>query len=543
MPAASPSPPRPSVRVSEDGELEVRGPSVMAGYLDDDASAAFTEDGYVRTGDLGEITADGFVFSARRGDVLRLGGFLVNPQEIEDFLLEDDAIAAASVVAAEHDGAPRPVAFVVGDADEDGDDRALPRAAGGLQGPAPRDRARRAPDDRQPERPQGPARGVAPDGRRGTPRRHQRKEPRMSASTPEQVAAAPPAQAAGDAIDWAKLASLPEFKELHESRRRYTLGGFALQTGALLLLMALLGLAPDAMAKAPFGDLSWALIGGIAVVVLTFVMALAYAHKSKRVGGDVRARARACAGAEAGREVRPMSAVFAVTGDFNGLAVAIFAVVLAVTLGITRWAATRTKTASEFYTAGRGISGRMNGIAIAGDYLSASTFLGYAGLMFLFGFDGWIIGLAACMSFIPVLYLLAERMRNSGKFTLADVLSLPPAGAPGARRGGDDVAAHQRHLPRRPARRRRRARAGAGGDRLLDRRAHLRRVHDDLHRLRRHARDDLDPDRQGGSADDRGHHRRGRRDGEVRLQPRRRCSTRRRRSRARARRSSARACT
>jgi cation/acetate symporter len=115
--------------------------------------------------------------------------------------------------------------------------------------------------------------------------------------------------------------------------------------------------------------------------------------------------------------------VLAVAGEFNTLAVAIFAVVLAVTLGITRWAATRTHTATEFYTAGRGISGRLNGIAIAGDYLSASTFLGYAGLMFLFGFDGWIIGLAACMSFIPVLYLLAERMRNSGKFTLADVLA------------------------------------------------------------------------------------------------------------------------
>jgi len=72
---------------------------------------------------------------------------------------------------------------------------------------------------------------------------------------------------------------------------------------------------------------------------------------------------------------------------------------------------------------GRGISGRKNGLAISGDYLSASTFLGYAGLMFLFGFDGWIIGLAACASFIVVLYLLAERMRNAGKFTLADVLS------------------------------------------------------------------------------------------------------------------------
>jgi cation/acetate symporter len=115
--------------------------------------------------------------------------------------------------------------------------------------------------------------------------------------------------------------------------------------------------------------------------------------------------------------------VFAVTGEFNGLAVAIFAVVLAITLLITRWAATRTKTTTEFYTAGRGISARKNGLAIAGDYLSASTFLGYAGLMFLFGFDGWVIGLAACMSFIVVLYLLAERMRNAGKFTLADVLS------------------------------------------------------------------------------------------------------------------------
>ena len=60
---------------------------------------------------------------------------------------------------------------------------------------------------------------------------------------------------------------------------------------------------------------------------------------------------------------------------------------------------------------------------MAGDYLSASTFLGYAGLIFLFGFDGWIIGVAAILSFLPVLYLLAEPMRNSGKYTVADVLS------------------------------------------------------------------------------------------------------------------------
>jgi cation/acetate symporter len=118
-----------------------------------------------------------------------------------------------------------------------------------------------------------------------------------------------------------------------------------------------------------------------------------------------------------------MTTVLAAIGDFNGLAVAIFAVVLAITLGITRWAARRTTNATEFYTAGRGVAGAFNGIAIAGDYLSASTFLGYAGLMFLFGFDGWIIGLAAMLSFLPVLYLLADRMRNAGKFTVADVLS------------------------------------------------------------------------------------------------------------------------
>src|SRR3954467_4403879 len=114
---------------------------------------------------------------------------------------------------------------------------------------------------------------------------------------------------------------------------------------------------------------------------------------------------------------------FAATGDFNTLAVCVFGVVLAITLVITRWAAKRTHSATEFYAAGRGVAGAANGIATAGDYLSASTFLGYAGLMYLYGFDGWIIGLAACLSFLPVLYLLAERMRNAGKFTVADVLA------------------------------------------------------------------------------------------------------------------------
>ena len=104
--------PETEVRAGEDGELEVRGPSVAAGYLGD-AADPLTPDGFLRTGDLGSVTPEGFAFEGRIGDTMRLGGFLVSPREIEAFLEEGDDIAAAAVVAVEDDGAQRPVAFVV----------------------------------------------------------------------------------------------------------------------------------------------------------------------------------------------------------------------------------------------------------------------------------------------------------------------------------------------------------------------------------------------------------------------------------------------
>jgi cation/acetate symporter len=109
--------------------------------------------------------------------------------------------------------------------------------------------------------------------------------------------------------------------------------------------------------------------------------------------------------------------------EVNVEAVSIFAVVVAVTLGITYWASKRTKDATTFWAAGRGITGVQNGFAIAGDYMSAASFLGIAGLIFLFGFDGFLYSVGFLVAFLIVLYLLAERMRNSGKFTMADVLS------------------------------------------------------------------------------------------------------------------------
>jgi len=114
----------------------------------------------------------------------------------------------------------------------------------------------------------------------------------------------------------------------------------------------------------------------------------------------------------------------------NELALGVFAVVLAATLAITWYAARRTRTAADFWAAGSGISGTQNGFAIAGDYMSAATFLGFTGLVFMAGFDGWVPALCTAVAFIPVMLVIAERMRNAGKYTIADVLAFRLAARP-----------------------------------------------------------------------------------------------------------------
>ncbi|WP_454752874.1 solute symporter family protein [Cupriavidus necator] len=112
-----------------------------------------------------------------------------------------------------------------------------------------------------------------------------------------------------------------------------------------------------------------------------------------------------------------------VSADNRGLTFGVFAVLFLLTLGITWIAARRNSTASDFYTAGGGIGARMNGLAIAGDYLSAAAFLGVSGLIALYGLDGISYVVGFFVSFIPVLILIAEPCRNLGKFTLGDVLA------------------------------------------------------------------------------------------------------------------------
>ncbi len=107
----------------------------------------------------------------------------------------------------------------------------------------------------------------------------------------------------------------------------------------------------------------------------------------------------------------------------NWTAIAMFAIFVVGTLFITKWAASKTKTVADFYTAGGGITGFQNGLAIAGDYMSAASFLGISGLVFANGFDGLIFSIGWLVGWPIITFLMAERLRNLGKFTFADVAS------------------------------------------------------------------------------------------------------------------------
>lgn len=109
--------------------------------------------------------------------------------------------------------------------------------------------------------------------------------------------------------------------------------------------------------------------------------------------------------------------------DLNISAIVMFLLFVVATLGITYWAAKRTKTAKDFYTAGGGITGFQNGLAIAGDYMSAASFLGISGLVYLKGFDGLIYSIGFLVGWPIILFLVAEQLRNLGKYTFSDVAS------------------------------------------------------------------------------------------------------------------------
>ena len=116
----------------------------------------------------------------------------------------------------------------------------------------------------------------------------------------------------------------------------------------------------------------------------------------------------------------------ALTGDvekqpLNIAAIVMFFIFVGFTLGITVWASKQNKSTKDYYTAGGGISGFQNGLAIAGDYMSAASFLGISAMVFTSGYDGLIYSTGFLVGWPIVLFLVAERLRNLGKFTFSDV--------------------------------------------------------------------------------------------------------------------------
>ncbi|MBU5639008.1 cation acetate symporter [Geomonas sp. Red69] len=107
----------------------------------------------------------------------------------------------------------------------------------------------------------------------------------------------------------------------------------------------------------------------------------------------------------------------------KAITISMFAIIIAVTMAVVVKAASKTKSAADFYAAGGGITGTQNGWAIAGDYMSAASFLGISGLISLYGYDGFMYSVGWLVAYITVLLIVAEPCRNAGKYTLGDILS------------------------------------------------------------------------------------------------------------------------
>src|SRR5512137_2809949 len=107
----------------------------------------------------------------------------------------------------------------------------------------------------------------------------------------------------------------------------------------------------------------------------------------------------------------------------KAITITMFLIIIAITLCVVVWAAKHTKTTSDFYAAGGGITGTQNGWAIAGDYMSAASFLGISGMISLYGYDGFMYSVGWLVAYITVLLIIAEPRRNAGKYTLGDILS------------------------------------------------------------------------------------------------------------------------
>ena len=179
-----------------------------------------------------------------------------------------------------------------------------------------------------------------------------------------------------------------------------------------LLYVVMSNWAHDFMSTKIVGHINVALVFGILQFVTTFLIAWLYA---RYMAANVDPLARELE-AEYRQEVwRPMSS--------HTLTAILFIVVVLITVGITFWASRKGSGTTDFYAGGRSFSGFQNGMAISGDYMSAASFLGISGAIALSGYDGFLYSIGFLVAWLIALLLVAELLRNSGKYTMADQLA------------------------------------------------------------------------------------------------------------------------
>ena len=175
------------------------------------------------------------------------------------------------------------------------------------------------------------------------------------------------------------------------------------------------------MARPVAGAVNVAMLAGLGQFLTTFLLDLGVCPACAAAQGPRRART---ALGHAGTDAQAPEGGVRVTGNHQTLALLLFSVFVAVTLAITTWVSrNRHGSAEEFYAGGRLFSPMENGFAIAGDYMSAASFLGISGLIALFGYDGLLYSVGFLVAWLVVLFLVAELVRNCGRFTLADVVA------------------------------------------------------------------------------------------------------------------------
>ena len=214
-----------------------------------------------------------------------------------------------------------------------------------------------------------------------------------------------------------QLHESPDFTELKRRYQRFVFPATIAFLGWYLLYVLMCNWATDFMGTKLLGNINVALVFGL----LQFVDAPSSSPASTpatRTATSTRSpRARAALrrrdGPAAGRPGMSSDTLTAI----------LFLAVVAVTVGITFWASRQTAGTADFYAGGRSFSGFQNGMAISGDYMSAASFLGISGAIALYGYDGFLYSIGFLVAWLVALLLVAELLRNSGRYTMADQLA------------------------------------------------------------------------------------------------------------------------